>query len=84
MINTASADHAGAVQALIAGLEGSAKPLLHTSGSSVIGDDARGSRRSEQVFDDGDAAGRDSRSSRLAASIDLRVLGAAGAASARR
>jgi nucleoside-diphosphate-sugar epimerase len=51
VINTASADHAGAVQALIAGLEGSDKPLLHTSGSSVIGDDARGSRKSEQVFD---------------------------------
>jgi len=51
VINTASADHAGAVQSLIAGLEGSAKPLLHTSGSSVIGDDARGSRMSEQVFD---------------------------------
>lgn len=51
VINTASADHAGAVQSLLAGLEGSNKPLLHTSGSSVIGDDARGSRRSEQVFD---------------------------------
>lgn len=51
VINTASADHAGAVQSLIAGLEGSDKPLLHTSGSSVIGDDARGSRKSEQVFD---------------------------------
>ena len=52
VINTASADHLGAAQALIAGLEGSSKPLLHTSGSSVIGDDARGSRRSETVFDE--------------------------------
>lgn len=52
VINTASADHAGAVKALIAGLEGSAKPLLHTSGCSVIGDDARGSRMTEQVFDE--------------------------------
>jgi nucleoside-diphosphate-sugar epimerase len=51
-INAASADHAGAVRALIAGLAGSGKPLLHTSGSSVIGDDARGNRRSEIVFDD--------------------------------
>jgi nucleoside-diphosphate-sugar epimerase len=52
VINTASADHLGAAQALIAGLEGSSKPLLHTSGSSVIGDDARGSRRSETVFNE--------------------------------
>ena len=40
VINTASADHAGAVRAIIAGLADSSKPLLHTSGSSVIGDDA--------------------------------------------
>ncbi|HSW26562.1 MAG TPA: NmrA family NAD(P)-binding protein, partial [Burkholderiaceae bacterium] len=52
VINAASADHGGAVRALIAGLEGSGKPLLHTSGSSVIGDDARGNRRSESTFDD--------------------------------
>jgi nucleoside-diphosphate-sugar epimerase len=51
VINAASADHAGAVQALVRGLEGSGKPLLHTSGSSVIGDDVRGSRKSEEVFD---------------------------------
>jgi nucleoside-diphosphate-sugar epimerase len=52
VVNAASADHADAVHALLAGLEGSGKPLLHTSGSSVIGDDARGSRRSQAVFDD--------------------------------
>jgi len=52
VVNAASADHAGAVQALISGLEGSGKPLLHTSGSSVVGDDVRGMRRSEAVFDD--------------------------------
>lgn len=51
VINTASADHAPAVRALIAGLQGTGKPLLHTSGSSVIGDDARGAYRSEQVFE---------------------------------
>jgi nucleoside-diphosphate-sugar epimerase len=52
VINTASADHAGALQALIDGLKGSSNPLLHTSGSSVIGDDARGTRRSDAVFDE--------------------------------
>ena len=52
VINAASADHPEPVRALIAGLEGSAKPLLHTSGSSVIGDEARGACRSESVFDE--------------------------------
>jgi nucleoside-diphosphate-sugar epimerase len=52
VINTASADHAQALQALVEGLRGSSKPLLHTSGSSVIGDDARGERRSDFVFDE--------------------------------
>jgi nucleoside-diphosphate-sugar epimerase len=52
VVNTASADHTDAVIALIAGLKGSSKPLLHTSGSSVIGDDARGSRKSDAVFDE--------------------------------
>lgn len=52
VINTANADHAASVQALIRGLEGSGKALLHTSGSSVVGDDARGMYRSATVFDE--------------------------------
>ena len=52
VVNCASADHVGAVRALIAGLTGSSKPLLHTSGSSVIGDDARGNRSSQAIFDE--------------------------------
>jgi nucleoside-diphosphate-sugar epimerase len=77
VVDTASADHAGAARSLIAGLEGSGKPLLHTSGSSVAADDARGSYRSESVVDEetpwivhpAKQARRD---------IDLMVLGAAG------
>ena len=76
VINTASADHAGAVQALIAGLEGSGNPLLHTSGCSVVGDDARGNRRSEQVFD-GDTSLVVFPLKRARRELDLRVLGAA-------
>jgi nucleoside-diphosphate-sugar epimerase len=76
VIDTASADHAPAVRALIAGLEGSGKPLLHTSGSSVIGDDVRGSRCSDTVFDEDtplivNPMKQDRRD------IDLMVLGAA-------
>jgi len=52
VINMASADHMGAVEALIDGLRGSSKPFLHTSGSSVVGDDVRGARRTEAIFDE--------------------------------
>jgi len=38
--------------ALIEGLERSGKPLLHTSGSSVIANDARGDYASNQIFED--------------------------------
>jgi nucleoside-diphosphate-sugar epimerase len=75
-INTANSDNLPAVEALIEGLRGSGKPLLHTSGSSVIGDDARGNRLSENIFDEDtpfivDPAKRPRRD------IDLRVLAAA-------
>lgn len=76
VINTASADHPAAVQAFIAGLAESGKPLLHTSGSSVIGDDARGARLSAQVFDeDTPLAVHPMKQARR--DIDLMVLGAA-------
>lgn len=52
IINTANADHRGAVEALIKGLAGSGKPLLHTSGSSVVGDDARGASRTNAIYDE--------------------------------
>lgn len=52
VINAASADHAASVQALIKGLAGTAKPFLHTSGSSIIGDDVRGGQCSESIFDE--------------------------------
>jgi nucleoside-diphosphate-sugar epimerase len=52
VINAASADHLESVQALIYGLKGSSKPLIHTSGSSIIGDDARGGKCSDLIFDE--------------------------------
>lgn len=76
VVNTASADHLGAVQALIAGLAGSGKPLLHTSGCSVIGDDARGDHLSAQVFD-GETPLRVNPAKQARRDIDLLVLGAA-------
>ncbi|HEY6510456.1 MAG TPA: NAD-dependent epimerase/dehydratase family protein [Burkholderiaceae bacterium] len=76
VVNTASADHAAAVHALIAGLEGSGKPLLHTSGSSVIGDDARGQRQSDRIFDE-DTPLLVNPSKQARRELDLTVLDAA-------
>lgn len=51
VVNAADSDRRGAVEALLGGLDGSGKPLLHTSGSSIVGDDARG-EPSDAVFDE--------------------------------
>lgn len=76
VVNAASSDHAGAVQALVAALEGSSKLLLHTSGSSIVGDDACGSRGTETVFDEeGPLVVSPAKQPRR--DIDLQVLGAA-------
>ena len=52
VINAASSDHRGAVEALLAGLRGSNKVFLHTSGSSIVGD-ASGGKASDVVYYEG-------------------------------
>src|SRR5450830_40663 len=42
VINCASSDHRASIEALLDGLAGSDKPLLHTSGSSQVGDGVAG------------------------------------------
>jgi nucleoside-diphosphate-sugar epimerase len=54
VINTASSDHRGAIETLIAALAGSGKPLIHSSGSSIVADLAMG-EPSDRVFHEGDA-----------------------------
>ncbi|TCV97591.1 nucleoside-diphosphate-sugar epimerase [Luteibacter rhizovicinus] len=49
VINAASSDHRGAVEAIVEGLAGSDKPFLHTSGSSIVGD-ASGGEASDRIF----------------------------------
>lgn len=49
VVNAASSDHRGAVEAILAGLESSGKPFLHTSGSSIVGDEAMG-EPSDRIF----------------------------------
>jgi nucleoside-diphosphate-sugar epimerase len=51
VVNAASADHKGAVVALLDALAGSGKPFIHTSGSSIIGTQSRG-ERSDDIFDE--------------------------------
>jgi nucleoside-diphosphate-sugar epimerase len=51
VVNAANSDHHGAVEALIAGLAGSGKPFIHTSGGSIVGDEAMG-EPSERIFDE--------------------------------
>jgi nucleoside-diphosphate-sugar epimerase len=50
VINAASSDHRGALEALIDGLAGSNKPLLHTSGSSIVGDASGGERGEAKIY----------------------------------
>lgn len=76
VINAASADHYESVKALIEGLAGSSKPLVHTSGSSIVGDDVRGSERSESIFDE-DTPIVVQALKQPRRDIDLMVLGAA-------
>jgi nucleoside-diphosphate-sugar epimerase len=49
VVNAASSDHRGAVDALIAGLSGSGKPFIHSSGSSIVADLAMG-EPSDRIF----------------------------------
>jgi hypothetical protein len=51
VINAASSDHREAVDALIAALAGTGKTIIHTSGSSIVADEANG-EPSDAVFDE--------------------------------
>jgi len=75
VVNAASSDHRGGVEALIAGLEGSEKVLVHTSGSSIVGD-ASGGVFSDKVYREDDLPEPTAdKAARVA--IDKLVLGAA-------
>ncbi|WP_323119895.1 NAD-dependent epimerase/dehydratase family protein [Burkholderia alba] len=75
VINAASSDHRGAVEALIDALRGAGKALLHTSGSSIVGD-ASGGEGSDQVYrEDALPVPTEDKAARVA--IDQLVLSAA-------
>jgi nucleoside-diphosphate-sugar epimerase len=50
-VNAASADHRGAVEAMLKALAGTGKTFIHTSGSSIVGTRAGGERR-DDIFDE--------------------------------
>jgi nucleoside-diphosphate-sugar epimerase len=76
VINTASSDHRGAVETLIAALSGSGKPLIHSSGTSIVADLAMG-EPSDRIFDEATPIEPlPERAARLA--IDRSVLASAG------
>lgn len=52
VISAASADHEPSLRVFVEAMEGTGKLLLHTSGSSVVGDDVRGVEASDAVFDE--------------------------------
>lgn len=52
VVNAANSGHRGAVESLIAGLAGSDKPFIHTSGSSIVADKAMG-EPSDRIFLEG-------------------------------
>jgi len=64
VVNAANSDHRTAVEMLIRALAGSNKPFLHTSGSSIAANDARGEpderiyRRLEEVTPEPEKAAR--------------------------
>jgi nucleoside-diphosphate-sugar epimerase len=51
VIHAADADHRAAVESILAALAGSGKPFIHTSGSSIVGDQAWG-EPGAMIYDD--------------------------------
>lgn len=72
VINAASSDHRGAIETFLQALAGSGKPFLHTSGSSVVGDEAKGEPSDRIVDESGPLEAPAARAGRLA--IDRTVL----------
>ncbi|WP_153100076.1 NAD-dependent epimerase/dehydratase family protein [Paraburkholderia hayleyella] len=76
VINAASSDHRGAVEALLEGLAGSNKTFLHTSGSSIVGDASGGEAGTAAVYHE-DALPTPTADKAARVALDQRVLDAA-------
>ncbi len=80
VVNAADSDHRGAAEALIAGLAGTGKALVHTSGSSIISDEAMGEPSERIFYEDTPIDPLPDKAARVA--IDRLVLNAPGVRSA--
>ena len=76
VVHAADADHRAAVEAMLAALAGSDKPFIHTSGSSIVGDQAWGEASDKVYDDDTPFTPGPGRAARVA--VGTRVLAAAG------
>lgn len=76
VVNAASSDDRPAVNALLKALSGSGKALLHTSGSSIVADDANGEPSDAVIDEDHLPKPAKDKAARLA--LDQAILGAAG------
>lgn len=76
VINCASSDDRPAVDALISALAGSGKTLIHTSGSSIVADEARGEPAAAIFNDDTPRQPEPDKEARVA--LDKAVLDARG------
>jgi nucleoside-diphosphate-sugar epimerase len=76
VVNAASSDHRAAVESLVTALAGSGKPLLHSSGSSIVADEAMGEPSDRIFHEDTMIVPAAAKVARL--EIDRFVLGARG------
>lgn len=76
VVHAADADHRAAVESMLAALAGSNKPFIHTSGSSIVGDQAWGEPGAMIYEDDTPFEPGPGRAARVA--VNQRVLAAAG------
>jgi nucleoside-diphosphate-sugar epimerase len=75
VIHAADADHRASVEAMLAALAGSGKPFIHTSGSSIVGDQAWGEPGERIYADETPFEPGPGRAARVA--VNQRVLAAA-------
>lgn len=76
IICAANADHRESVESVLDAVKGTDKVVIHTSGSSLIGDDARGLRVSDKIYDE-DTPMEIHEGKKARYAIDLAVLDAA-------
>ena len=75
VVHAADADHRSAVDAMLAALAGSGKAFIHTSGSSIVGDQAWGEASGKTYEDETPFTPGPGRTARVA--VNQRVLAAA-------